>query len=357
MASLGGIVDQYRQSAAQIRYAISTNTSSNKKKPSASDISKQIHDNLSTKLQNTSFPLQQNKWNGNKLKEEKRLDNGLRTAIFVDADVITNHVSSYICENDNNVEAKEFVGHIKSCHQPLLFKPDQSSTLSQSSGTDNGTVELSQPSGLRNLGATCYLNSQLQCLAQNLGFIHGLFSWKKPTNTGGSNGSKRMTEVLSHMQSILARMRYGPDRVLCTNEFASALSLENNEMQDPNEFARLLFDRMAESFRRSAEISSSTNGSLEQRGLGELLPSVFGGTTQYVTSCSVCGTESTRSEDYMELLIPIVDVEVEGMKKAGSKLKKDRGKPTAPDVDVQHCVDTYLFPESLDGDNQYECSQ
>ena len=30
-------------------------------------------------------------------------------------------------------------------------------------------------------------------------------------------------------------MRYGPDRVLCTNEFASALNLENNEMQDPNE--------------------------------------------------------------------------------------------------------------------------
>jgi hypothetical protein len=158
LASLGGIVDQYRQSAAQIRYAISTNTSSKKKKPSASDISKQIHDNLSNKLQNTTFPLQQNKWNGNKLKEEKRLDNGLRTAIFVDLDVITNHVSSYICESDKNVEAKEFVGHIKSCHQPLLFKPDQSSTLSQSS-SDNGTVELSQPSGLRNLGATCYLNS------------------------------------------------------------------------------------------------------------------------------------------------------------------------------------------------------
>ena len=111
-----------------IRYAISTNTSSNKKKkPSASDISKQIHNNLSNKLHNTTFPLQQNKWNGNKLKEEKRLDYGLRTAFFVDSDVIINHVSSYICESDNNANAKEFVGHIKSCHQPLLFKPDQSS--------------------------------------------------------------------------------------------------------------------------------------------------------------------------------------------------------------------------------------
>ena len=30
----------------------------------------------------------------------------------------------------------------------------------------------------------------------------------------------------------------GPDRVLCTNDFVSALGLENNEMQDPNEVSR-----------------------------------------------------------------------------------------------------------------------
>ena len=123
------------------------------------------------------------------------------------------------------------------------------------------------------------------------------------------------------------------------------------------QFARLLFDRMAESFRRSAEMS---RGSLEQSELGQLLPSVFGGTTKYVTKCMACGTESERREDFMELLIPIVDskeVESGGKKKAGSKLKKDRGKATASDVDVQHCVNSYLHPESLEGDNQYECSR
>ena len=91
------------------------------------------------------------------------------------------------------------------------------------------------PPGLRNLGATCYLNSQLQCLAQNLAFVHGLFSWTKPTINTGSEYDRRMATVLSNMQSILGRMRYGPDRVLCTNEFASSLDLNNDEMQDPNE--------------------------------------------------------------------------------------------------------------------------
>ena len=92
------------------------------------------------------------------------------------------------------------------------------------------------PAGLWNLGATCYLNSQLQCLAQNLGFLSGLFSWKKGRTGGASNAAdERMSSVLSHMQLILARIRYGPDKVIYTNDFASALGLENDEMQDPNE--------------------------------------------------------------------------------------------------------------------------
>jgi hypothetical protein len=47
--------------------------------------------------------------------------------------------------------------------------------------------------------------------------------------------AKRMNDVLSSMQSIMARMRYGHESSICTNEFALALGLENDEMQDPNE--------------------------------------------------------------------------------------------------------------------------
>ena len=100
-------------------------------------------------------------------------------------------------------------------------------------------VRLSTPAGLRNLGATCYLNSHLQCLSQNLGFLSGLFSWKKSRTGRALNAAdKRMSTVLTNMQSILARMRYGPDKVICTNDFAVALGLENDEMQDPNEVRR-----------------------------------------------------------------------------------------------------------------------
>ena len=235
MASLGGIIDQYRHSAAKVKTVIATSTSlaDETNTPSGDDIAQQIRDNLTLALTNVSS--RQKKKNG---KKDAKIDNGLRGKICVDLDVIQDHVSRFICvegESDHETMSNILL-QIQDCHDSLFYPTgDESSSKSLAKG-EIEKVELSQPSGLRNLGATCYLNSQLQCLAQNLGFIHGLFSWKKPSDSsGGSNGSKRMTEVLSHMQSILARMRYGPDRVLCTNKFASALNLENNEMQDPNE--------------------------------------------------------------------------------------------------------------------------
>jgi len=97
---------------------------------------------------------------------------------------------------------------------------------------------------------------------------------------------------------------------------------------------------MSESFRRSAEITFGA----EQNGLGELLPSVFGGTTSYVTRCCECNMKSVRKEDFMEISVPIVDNEG-----ASSKSK-------TKDIDVQQCVNAYFHPESLEGDDQYECS-
>jgi hypothetical protein len=131
-----------------------------------------------------------------------------------------------------------------------------------------------------------------------------------------------------------------------------------------SQFARLLFDRMLESFRRSAEVALV--GSLEQNeGLGDLLPSIFGGTTMYVTECSGCRSTSERREDFMEVTIPIVDCEEEeeslpGRKQSG-KTKEGNDKSSAKSgIDIQLCVNSYLHPESLketpDDDNRYECS-
>ena len=108
---------------------------------------------------------------------------------------------------------------------------------------------------------------------------------------------------------------------------------------------------MQESFRQSAAMSY---GPL-QSGLGELLPSVFGGTVANVTECFECSNKSERREDFMDLTVPIVDAEEESPEKRPRKGKQTK-KPSV-DTDVQRCLHAYLHPESLTGDNQYECSR
>ena len=124
---------------------------------------------------------------------------------------------------------------------------------------------------------------------------------------------------------------------------------------------------MQDSFRRSAELTLESTADQTNANLGQLLPSIFGGTTKYVTRCSECQSRSNRSENFMELSVPIVDCSEEedeedfsqsgGMKKIGKGKKAKLKNAASSDVDVQHCVNSYLHPESLDGDNRYECSK
>lgn len=79
--------------------------------------------------------------------------------------------------------------------------------------------------------------------------------------------------------------------------------------------------------------------------LGNLLPSVFGGSFLYITTCSGCNQPSERYEKFMEVSVPIIDSE-----------DASRNKGLNSDVDIQQCLDSYLHPEQLDGDNQYFCA-
>ena len=106
-------------------------------------------------------------------------------------------------------------------------------------------------------------------------------------------------------------MTFGPKQIVCTDEFSIVLGLENDEMQDPNEFTRLLFDRMHESFQKytSAVSPTSPHSKYSAHSLGNLFLRLLGGICHYETTCLQCDQKSTQKEDFMDLTLPFAEAE------------------------------------------------
>ena len=280
--------------------------------------------------------------------------------------------------NSNEMTMDEYIQTMIEWHKSLIFV--NPTIEARHSSSNNITIAL--PPGIQNLGATCYLNTQLQCLAQNPVFLDGIFSWRPVDATHKMNG------VMEKLQALLAQLLVGGNGKYTSLDFSNALGIQHNEQQDPNEFARLLFDRMEESFQQCSTSGSvlgtnhdNVNGG---NGLGKLLQRIFHGTTTYETICLKCGKTSVRSEGFMDLNLPIVqrpyfeedDTDEIGDTQTINTSEKDepafvkrkrrkkgviekafqkQRKSSSGNTDVQYCFDQYTKAETLDGDNQYFC--
>lgn len=275
--------------------------------------------------------------------------------------------------NDNEdketlLSLDQYMQAIADWHKSLLFV----SPIKQERQHESHEITIALPPGIQNLGATCYLNTQLQCLAQIPAFLDGIFSWRVV------NSNHNMNPVMTKLQKLLANMLVGGERKMSTQDFSDALGLEHNEQQDPNEFGRLLFDRMEESFQQCSGLGSSDRDSssvVSDGDLAHLLERIFRGTTTYETRCMNCGNTSARSEDFTDLNLPIVrrpsEVVMDSTNEdAGNELSDetvrtnrrikgtiDEAFANYADTDVQYCFDKYATAEVLDGDNQYHCSK
>jgi ubiquitin carboxyl-terminal hydrolase 48 len=91
-----------------------------------------------------------------------------------------------------------------------------------------------------------------------------------------------------------------------------------------------------------------------QADLKSLLPGLFRGVIAYETVCLKCMAKSVRTEDFMDLNLPIL----------GKTDKKTKGQQSilatingTNDTNVQMCLDSYEQDEYLEGDNQYFCAK
>jgi hypothetical protein len=251
--------------------------------------------------------------------------------------VIRTHLQRILRALTNVESTDSLMNTLANQHAQLLFENSVDDEVEETEHDDD-QLRLAIPPGIENLGATCYLNTQLQCLARILPFVDGIFSWKRPHTTD------KMSQVILLFQTLLAQMRIGPHRKLTAIELASALGLDHGEQQDPNEFSRLLFARMGESFQATDD------------GLATLLSDLFRGSILYQTTCLECKNKTKRQDYFEDLNLPIVKPTKK--KKSGQQALRDyfTGNSSKADTDVQFCFDNYLKEEMLQGDNQYFCS-
>ena len=121
------------------------------------------------------------------------------------------------------------------------------------------------------------------------------------------------------------------------------MGLQDNEQQDPNKFARLLFERMEESFQQCSN-------DVEENDLSKLLQRIFHGTTTYGTTCMECGKSPVRSEGFMDLNLPIVrrqrDTKDTNKSNGCNKMGDDVSALKYGDTDVQYlCFDAVLVTQ------------
>ena len=107
---------------------------------------------------------------------------------------------------------------------------------------DNPAEQLLEPGrrpGLRNLGATCYMNSLLQCLFMSRSFRHGIYTWQ-PGDGGGGGGGGGAVVALVQLQRLFAHLQSSHRAIYKPSGFSAALEIDTSVHQDVQEFNKLL---------------------------------------------------------------------------------------------------------------------
>jgi len=235
--------------------------------------------------------------------------------------------------------------------EPALAKALGEDPRKQLRGTLNnvaGRDTILKPAGLKNLGATCYLNSLLQYLFFNVDFRQGLLN--APTESS----------AVCALQRVFALLAKGERCTVDPSEFVTAARVDAVEQADATEFSTLLLDWL------QRELGQAKGGPSN----GGFIPSLFQGEVSQLLACMENSEHTfSRSESFYELRARLTSTSGEGAVEKGMGCdpteasssaprtsKRQSGKRKLPTVRLESLLADTAFPEEmLRGSDRYHC--